>query len=453
MADESATATAARSVRSHRNGGCGFRRSKGKGAVVDSISCLPDVILQHILSFVPTKIAITTSLLSKRWRHLWCGAPSLSFDSCSCPMINKTLARYTAPKMMHFHLSTITEHHLPYMDMWIEFVMFRHLENLFLGFYLDHGYTYPDFFYTNPSLKQLTLFNGVMIPRCSVSWTSLKNMSLLCCSTLSDESMSNILSGCPVLESLTLDHCDQIRSLDLIKSLRLRTLVVYHSSWAATKIEAPHIHRLHLRNSESPCTLLDVSSLTEANLNVLFQSVEATFNADNLQDKLLAILEKVQHVEKLTLGVKFLQILSLAELCGVPFPVLKVKALTLETTKIFQYVIPGVERVLQNSHGLKKLTVRTSHCDTIPGEHLDKYLALEGLDPAQCWRSKDGVRWNKSRLVLEPKHLVSFVELVFKNTKTLEKVFLLLDPCHKFKEMVSTLSHYNKVSVALNHRV
>lgn len=111
--------------------------------------------------------------------------------------------------------------------------------------------------------------------------------------------MAKILSGCPVLESLTLHHCDQLRFLDLSKSLRLRTLVVDHNSWVATKIEAPHIHRLHLRNSQSPCALVDVSSITEANLNIFFQSVEATFNADFLQDMLLKILNKLQHVEKL----------------------------------------------------------------------------------------------------------------------------------------------------------
>jgi len=36
----------------------------------------------------------------------------------------------------------------------------------------------------------------------------------------------------------------------------------------------------------------------------------------------------------------------------------KVKDLTLETV-IFQYVIPGIERVLQNSPDLKKLTLLT----------------------------------------------------------------------------------------------
>ncbi|CAG7877150.1 unnamed protein product [Brassica rapa] len=47
----------------------------------DLISNLPNVILQHILCSVPTtKVAISTSLLSRRWRHVWCEVPSLSLD-------------------------------------------------------------------------------------------------------------------------------------------------------------------------------------------------------------------------------------------------------------------------------------------------------------------------------------------------------------------------------------
>ena len=38
---------------------------KFKGAMINN---LPDVILQHILCFIPTKLAISTSLLSRRWK-------------------------------------------------------------------------------------------------------------------------------------------------------------------------------------------------------------------------------------------------------------------------------------------------------------------------------------------------------------------------------------------------
>ncbi|KAH0854459.1 hypothetical protein HID58_069156, partial [Brassica napus] len=96
---------------------------KFKGAMINN---LPDVILQHILCFiptklainvilqhipcfVPTKLAISTSILSRRWRHVWCDIPSISLvvDPYTAASVNETLTRYTAPKTKSFHL-TIT---------------------------------------------------------------------------------------------------------------------------------------------------------------------------------------------------------------------------------------------------------------------------------------------------------------------------------------------------------
>lgn len=47
---------------------------------VDRISPLPDAVLCHILSFVPTKVAVTTGLLSKRWKTLWKYVTVIDFD-------------------------------------------------------------------------------------------------------------------------------------------------------------------------------------------------------------------------------------------------------------------------------------------------------------------------------------------------------------------------------------
>ncbi|CAI8591508.1 unnamed protein product [Vicia faba] len=50
---------------------------------MDRIGALPDEVLTHILSFVPTTQAIVTSILSKRWIHLWRHVPLLHFSDTS----------------------------------------------------------------------------------------------------------------------------------------------------------------------------------------------------------------------------------------------------------------------------------------------------------------------------------------------------------------------------------
>lgn len=284
-----------------------IKRARVSSEDLDLISSLPDVILQVILSFIPTKLAISTSVLSRRWRYVWCDTPSLSFfGSCSPDSysIEKILSRYTARKMMSLQLCDRFDYD-PYMYSLIEFAMSRNVENL----RLEHcPGDFPDFFYINSSVKQLYIKSyDPLEPTCSVSWTSLKILTLHSCN-LYDEYFAKILSGSPNLETLRLYVCDELFVLDLSKSLRLKILEIESKHWLqGAKIVAPHIHylRFSLTISDFPYTLVDVSSLTEAELDIDSGSLE---RLNGYQTIVLNTLDKLQNVEKLTFCENFLKV-------------------------------------------------------------------------------------------------------------------------------------------------
>ncbi|XP_021814938.1 F-box/LRR-repeat protein At3g59200-like [Prunus avium] len=56
------------------------KKSKREEIVKDRISELPDSILCHMLSFIPTKYAVRTCILSTKWKSIWASVPNLDFE-------------------------------------------------------------------------------------------------------------------------------------------------------------------------------------------------------------------------------------------------------------------------------------------------------------------------------------------------------------------------------------
>ncbi|CAA7021185.1 unnamed protein product [Microthlaspi erraticum] len=435
------------------------KNQRRRGA--DFISSMPDEMLHHIISFIPTDLAMRTSVLSKRWRHVWRETPSLNISEFQLRAegINQTLASYTAPKIKSFSLRRSLDNAGPQIDSWIEFAISRNVEELsvsILDFQFRKSFSFPDFFYLSSSVKQLILQLDYcdMIPRCTVSWKSLRNLSLRRCE-LGDESFANILSGCPVLESLRFFECrflERLR-LDLSKSLSLRILEIDRVSSGPIEIVAPHIHYLRLRVfSDRQCTLVNVSSLTEANLDI----IRCRSEGDLFQTMALEMLAKAHSVDRLTLGTFLLQGLTLAELRGVAFPTLKAQTLIVET-EFARAVIPGIQSLLRNSPKLKKLAVHTDM-------RLDKISDSQGLNPDRWCRSTYEVFPTTKEIWsmlgcndATSKLLASVMELVLRNAKTLETMVLWLGGVYfkdaqRFKKllrMVATLSRKNNVSIVL----
>nr|XP_018475566.1 PREDICTED: putative F-box/LRR-repeat protein At3g28410 [Raphanus sativus] len=360
---------------------------------------MPDVILHHILSFIPIDHGIRTSTLSRRWRHVWCETPCIHFGDYSCGKprvrdINQTLISYKAPKIKSFHLCVpewVPELEPGQIDSWIEFAVSRNVEELFLSFnYRVYGETYrfPHLLYRSSSLENLSLDFLTIHTRgfTLVSWKSLRTLRLGYCSQSPDH---DFLSGCPALETLTLGYCGGVHRLDLSNSSpTLTTLkIIRHQSDTPGLFEivAPHLRYLDLKNTEEPCTLVDVSSLTKARVNIRMDRHYSDNDDDDvkadflqLENMLLKMLAKLSNVEELTFKTAFLQIISLAELRGVPFSTLnKVHTLTFKTM-FARSVIPGIARLLQNSPGLKKLIVHAREPKTGSGSgHVFGFARLE----------------------------------------------------------------------------
>ncbi|MCH99052.1 F-box/LRR-repeat protein, partial [Trifolium medium] len=104
----------------------------------DRISILPDSILCHILSFLPTKLSASTSILSKRWKPLWLSLLHLDFDVQSFTNFNTfrhvvysvMLSREVTLPIKSLRLKSCSEHVVNDINGFINAAMQRGIEYL-----------------------------------------------------------------------------------------------------------------------------------------------------------------------------------------------------------------------------------------------------------------------------------------------------------------------------------
>ncbi|XP_010445618.1 PREDICTED: FBD-associated F-box protein At5g38590-like [Camelina sativa] len=186
---------------------------------MDKINGLPDDVLVKILSFLPTKEAVSTCVLSNRWEFLWMWLTKLEFiNSMSDPrpglgdFLDKKLPLHRAPviESLCYHV-TCNSHIKPKnVKQWIEIAISRCVRELEIDYYPngEKFFIFPSSLFTCKSLVTLKLqkITHMDVPSmvCLVSLKTLQLETTASYFFVDGESLQRLLSGCPVLEDLSL---------------------------------------------------------------------------------------------------------------------------------------------------------------------------------------------------------------------------------------------------------
>ncbi|CAL9231187.1 unnamed protein product [Arabidopsis halleri] len=236
----------------------------------DLISKLPDVLISQILSYLPTKDIVKTSVLSKRWKSIWLLIPGLDLDSCEFPdyytfvdFMNDFLfsSREQKSCLNKLKLSIQKNENDPScVTLWTDFVAtgkLTHLDVEFGGPVLMRVYweVMPLSLYTCKTLLHLRLYR-VLLRNFDPRVDSLPRLKTLCLEENvypNEVSLESFISSCPVLEDLTI-----VRADDNVRVLRNNSGLV---------IDAPRLKYLTFNNEKSKSkTISNLGSLVKVTI-------------------------------------------------------------------------------------------------------------------------------------------------------------------------------------------
>lgn len=263
---------------------------------MDRISELPDEILILIITRLPSRDAIRTSLLSHRWKTLWhLAAPGmtiLNFDASKRRKImrslgsknveieieldklvfgvNKLLESNTMSEIEEFTFSFfILPKHSIDIDKWMTIAAEKGVQRLELNFSkLWHGYNFPKYIpnlysrLRELSLKRVKISQQALDSLFSNAH-SIENLSLALSSGF--EKLYLLPSQCPVLKKLLIFFCFGLKDINIISAPELNHFGITLSSLCTFWIDsAPKLHSLHFNSIIHDMSIMFAPQLAEA---------------------------------------------------------------------------------------------------------------------------------------------------------------------------------------------
>ncbi|KAJ0256926.1 F-box/FBD/LRR-repeat protein [Hirschfeldia incana] len=344
------------------------------GESADLISDLPQSILENILTRLSIRDAIRTSVLSTKWRYKWSTLTDLVFDEkCVSPstdrvIVETNLVRFiTGVLLLHqgpihkFHLSTSFLQCRPDIDQWLLFLSRNGIKELVLE--LGEGeFRVPSCLFKCSKLTRLELCHCEFDPPKSFNgFSSLKSLNLHQI-LVSPEAIESLISGCPLLEFLSLSYFDSL----------------------VLSISAPNLMYLYLDGEFKDIFLENTPKLVTISVSMYMHEDVADFEQSS-DYNLVKFLGGVPLLEKLVGYIYFTKYLSIGDDPGR----LPITYIHLKTIELYQVSFEDANEVLvllrlvTHSPNLKELKV--SVCYITPSfQSFVKLLFLRFIFVLDC---------------------------------------------------------------------
>ena len=250
----------------------------------DIISELPDEMLTQILSMLPDADANRSRILSNRWKNLYAFLPNLHFfipameqGNRSHAFIDQTLSLRGNKPIQRFILECHNDCDYNRLSNWLSNIIQCKLQQLVLIVPAVIRFNW-ELFKTCDTLVLLKLSGRFIIDvpeDADLLFPCLKKVELVSIIYSSDESLTNLISYCRVLQELIVVRIGEPDNLDMFKvsspSLKRLTIGFTHAyGHRNTVIDAPKLEYLCIfdENLSRVYSYTETLSLVEANISI-----------------------------------------------------------------------------------------------------------------------------------------------------------------------------------------
>ncbi|KAJ4904978.1 F-box family protein [Raphanus sativus] len=268
----------------------------------DLISWLPEEVLGSILSLLPTKQAATTSVLAKKWRHVFRLVHNLDFNDYDhvlppeeeeggrkWDLIRESFRKFVdalqcASRIKIFSLKCHfrEESEMAHVNSWICNAVERGVLEMSLDLWTVCVVVLPCELVTSKTLVKLTLGSHIDLGNIppGVSLPALKSLFIDTILFSFGDLCNVLLPGCPVLEELSVRHVNYEGISYCISSRSIKKLTVYYNfeTWITEmpgmSFDAPNLVSLDYSDyalEEYP--QVNLESLVEARLNIKYSKL------------------------------------------------------------------------------------------------------------------------------------------------------------------------------------